>query len=204
MKSFNAVINLGKVDGYGNGRRTCPVVLKIEYTAQNERDSLGNAPAGAGGKISISAGVYNHIKTDIIQGGQCVDAIERHYKYSQSIARICALWRRWHLNDMRAGCVHVMDDLRAREKSGGTFKTEDGQDVRHTYYKGAHAAGEKWSAPEDERDGGLLCKPCPVCGAKYGANWYHEPLPAEVLAEVVALIEKIGTLRGKGSKIEYK
>ena len=36
---------------------------------------------------------------------------------------------------------------------------------------------------------GLLCKPCPVCGYKYGTAWKHHPIPADDLAEIVALIE---------------
>lgn len=32
---------------------------------------------------------------------------------------------------------------------------------------------------EDER--GILCKPCPVCGYKYGTSWIKEELPDEVV-----------------------
>lgn len=43
------------------------------------------------------------------------------------------------------------------------------------------AAG--WVRHEEHPDG-LLSKPCPVCGYKYGSAWRTEPLPAEVVAAV--------------------
>jgi hypothetical protein len=37
-----------------------------------------------------------------------------------------------------------------------------------------------WVTP-DEHPAGLLGKPCPVCGYKYGSAWLYEPLPADVV-----------------------
>lgn len=37
-----------------------------------------------------------------------------------------------------------------------------------------------WVKPE-ESPSGLLCKPCPTCGYKYGSAWLYEALPAEVV-----------------------
>ncbi len=34
---------------------------------------------------------------------------------------------------------------------------------------------------EDEHPRGVLCKPCPVCGYKYGSRWLREEVPADVL-----------------------
>lgn len=38
-----------------------------------------------------------------------------------------------------------------------------------------------------EHPEGLLCKPCPVCGYKYGSAWKREEVPAEVLAFLESL-----------------
>lgn len=38
-----------------------------------------------------------------------------------------------------------------------------------------------WVKPE-EHPRGLLCKPCEVCGYKYGSAWLKESVPADVLA----------------------
>lgn len=47
------------------------------------------------------------------------------------------------------------------------------------------AAG--WLRPSDH-PAGLLGKPCPVCGYKYGSEWRKEPLPAEVVAELLRIV----------------
>jgi len=46
------------------------------------------------------------------------------------------------------------------------------------------AAG--WVRPE-EHPRGLLCKPCEVCGYKYGSSWLREDVPADVLKWLEAL-----------------
>jgi len=40
---------------------------------------------------------------------------------------------------------------------------------------------------EAEHPEGVLSKPCPVCGYKYGTNWLREELPKEVVEFLVAL-----------------
>jgi len=40
--------------------------------------------------------------------------------------------------------------------------------------------GLGWLRP-DEHSRGILCKPCPTCGYKYGSAWLYEPLPEDVL-----------------------
>lgn len=35
---------------------------------------------------------------------------------------------------------------------------------------------------------GLLGKECPVCGAKYGHNWYYRPIPANVINRIKKII----------------
>lgn len=37
-----------------------------------------------------------------------------------------------------------------------------------------------WVRPEEHPDG-KLCKPCSVCGYKYGTSWLHEDVPEDVL-----------------------
>lgn len=55
----------------------------------------------------------------------------------------------------------------------------------------------QWSTPEkkerrgwlryDECDKGILCKPCPVCGYKYGTKWLKEEVPQDVIDWLFAL-----------------
>lgn len=42
---------------------------------------------------------------------------------------------------------------------------------------------------ENEHPDGILCKPCPVCGYKYGTEWKHRDIPADVLKRIYETIE---------------
>jgi len=46
-----------------------------------------------------------------------------------------------------------------------------------------------WLHEKDHPDG-ILGKPCPVCGYKYGTAWKHHPIPADDLAIIKKLIEE--------------
>lgn len=39
----------------------------------------------------------------------------------------------------------------------------------------------------DEHPDGILCKPCPVCGYKYGTSWLMEEVPEDVIDWLFAL-----------------
>lgn len=82
-------IDFGKIDGYGNGRKTCRVTVEVEL---NDKDVF-----------SASADVWNNLETDIIMGGQCLDDIYPHLKNNSKFKKIYDWWKEWHLNDMHAG-----------------------------------------------------------------------------------------------------
>ena len=44
-----------------------------------------------------------------------------------------------------------------------------------------------WLHPSDHPDG-ILCKPCPVCGYKYGSAWNYQPIPAEDEKTILQLL----------------
>lgn len=62
------------------------------------------------GRLSIVGNVWLKSRRDIEAGGQLEDGI-REYLASQTmpeekLSRILAIWKRWHLNDLKAGCGH--------------------------------------------------------------------------------------------------
>lgn len=67
------------------------------------------------------------------------------------IREMHALWSRWHLNGMKAGCVHMEADAEI-----GTV--------------------------------------CPETGYRYGYAWLIEPIPADTLARMNELIDKLNSL----------
>jgi hypothetical protein len=138
------------------------------------------------------------------------------------------IWKRWHLNDMQAGCEHQRAegwgkkkvkiahlklnwDLAGKtrsniermykaqiEETGKARITEDERTLlnlpyfrevpeeqvsQYADYYEVERIEEKstnW-VKETEHPEGVLSKPCPVCGYKYGSAWLREEVPADVL-----------------------
>lgn len=68
-------------------------------------------------ELAISAGVYNRQKTDFVAVGQIRDALDYMVSYAPGWSSVeknllRAVWKAYHLNGMRASCVHqeVMSD----------------------------------------------------------------------------------------------
>lgn len=58
------------------------------------------------GRFTMSAEIWQQNTRDILRGGQCVDEIAKLFPNDAKLQRMCKIWERWHLNDMRAGCEH--------------------------------------------------------------------------------------------------
>lgn len=169
--------------------------------------------------------------------GQCVDDIREGTPTKmwsrEMLDKLCDIWDRWHLNDMRAGCKHQvgeawdanrqvkvyeykMDEALRKEQdrlkqnveekllAGAMVQLSELQLQLYNkpyfikYYNSAPPAGyEKYREETksvsslypmdsdtkcgDKHPLGILCKPCPVCGYKWGSSWLYEPLPEDVV-----------------------
>ena len=98
-KTYAKKFQFGKVDYNLTGRRSYLVELEMELKI-NE-----NKPV-----FTVCGQIWNVGHTDIVTGGQCVDNIYNKFKGQlknrETYETIMALWKRWHLNDMKAGCIH--------------------------------------------------------------------------------------------------
>lgn len=165
------IIELGKADYNKSGRRNCRVTVEIELKE--------------GGNVSICGTVWNPRGTDCYSGGQNYDTIAELFPHSKRVRRLVDLWKRWHLNDMHAGCEH-------QRAAGWDQRPIDPAKPLDAY--GKHFDGQRsaswnmlaWVRP-DEHPKGLLGAPCPECGYKYGTAWKREEVPAEVLAELATI-----------------
>ena len=83
--------SFGKVDGYGNGRKSCEVEIEIgfqEFAAQ-------------GSYFSVCAGIWNSRHTDYIRCGQCLDSLFNEYKslrHNRLFNECYSLWKQYHLS----------------------------------------------------------------------------------------------------------
>ena len=88
---MKTTIKLGKIDGYGNGRKMCLAEIEIELTDD--------------GKFSVCGGGWNSRGTDYMIGGQCLDELAQYssIKNNSKFKQAYEWWKKWHLNDMHAG-----------------------------------------------------------------------------------------------------
>lgn len=190
------------------------------------------------GKLSLH-GVIGPVRGGNCYGscGQCNEEISKGVPTEdwtkEMLQKLCDIWDKWHLNNMRAYCQHqkelgwreqarenitlyryrLVNEARERKsdaekaalkalQNGKTFtpseeqvfyatmadSVEQYEELNSPYYepwkgvvyKPTETKARGW-VRYDETDKGILCKPCPVCGYKYGTSWLKEDVPQEIL-----------------------
>lgn len=94
-------INYGKHDATGNGRRANEVTLTVSVEPSRYQ-SKERGSYTEGEHFSVCGDIWDAQHTDIIQGGQCVDTIVKHYAKDETSRNIRALWEVFHLQQMDA------------------------------------------------------------------------------------------------------
>lgn len=229
--NFRHVMNPGHV-ALGGGR-CAPVFVEVEFregrlsfTGVEGPEKNGNC-AGSCGQIELNPEEFTRFSDGW-------DAAK--------VQRLADMWKRWHLNDLRAGCEHQRTDWNLDEEvevveyglttEAHKMRSEGIEEARRAAVAGerthlsetalALLALEDWFKPrfsppdadsplsgcfevrkrETKRVGwvhahkhpkGVLCKPCEVCGYKYGTEWLFEEVPAEILEEIQAFPETTTT-----------
>ena len=116
------------------------------------------------------------------------DLVTWDHQYDKSMtARLAQLWKRWHLNDMKAGCYHQ----RSAEWDKAPIDPAKPLSAWDYHFEGQRQRTHNmlvWITPE-EHPRGLLGKPCPVCGYKYGSAWLREEVPQDVIDWLFSLPE---------------
>jgi hypothetical protein len=149
---------LGKVDYNKSGRKNCKAVLEWSLSPE--------------GEFSMSASIWNPRETDIYCGGQCVDEVVAYFPRNATAQRMAEIWRRWHLNHMKAGSPAQAAHLRTLGE--WTY----GRDGFNSHYD--------WAC-EKLKEVGLLEDASYLHNGKpyrYGSAWLKEELPADVRAEI--------------------
>lgn len=164
------------------------------------------------GKLEFSAcgEVWNHLKTDIYMGGQCVDTLAALFPRDKIAQRIRQTWEKYHLNGMNAG---TPEQRRALESGRAALVeklrangTEEGQhsdlfylDGKPNWFAIARHLGKDSSYSIDceiLREAGLYKVPitaelrAAALGGlpddakvyRYGTRWLHYAIPADVIA----------------------
>lgn len=129
-----------------------------------------------GDKLEFSAcgEVWNHLKTDIVRGGQCVDELAAMFPRDVLAQRIRQTWARYHLNGMNAGTPEQKAHAQATEAAHRWDYAKVCDELR--------AAGlyEVPVTPE-LRAAALGGLPDDATVYRYGSRWLHFPIPADVV-----------------------
>lgn len=110
-------------------------------------------PAERVTRLSVMGGVRDGYRSDYSACGQIVDDVAAVQDFApgwtaQDVASLVAIWRRWHLNDMRAGCVHVPEPVREDSPYGRRPDLTNTPACPETGYRYGHA----WLVEEPPAD----------------------------------------------------
>jgi hypothetical protein len=144
------------------------VLGKIAYSgdAKNNEVEL-EIDLSVAGRLAIVAHVWNSRKTDLHAVGQMHDEIQKYFGHDPKVKRILEVWKRWHLNTMRAGSPAQEDFLRQYDTKGVPSTYE----MRCVWLKRAGL----------NPDPNYLIKGKPY---EYGHAWLREELPQDVIDEI--------------------
>ena len=145
MEKLKKVVEFGKIDYLGTGRRENLVTIELELKEREE------------GKLEFSCcgNVWNRVKSDILCGGQCLDEI-KDYIDTPLFVKIYRLWKLYHLNTMHAGTKKQEDFLikNGYEDCGNRYKEAcDFLKKNNLYYDNGVGFGcswQYWKIPEED------------------------------------------------------
>lgn len=187
MKEYTKKFQFGKVAAYSTHKANL-VEIKINLKIEDDKQIV----------FTATGNVWNASHTDVIQGGQCIDSVWNEYRNQlQDKAlyyRIMDLWEKWHLNDLNAGCEHQRaekwEDKRINPKDLPKCRSNrDERGICASWVYPLEAKGRSFVSDDDIHADGLLTKPCPKCGYKYGSEWKYRAIEPKDLREIMQLLD---------------
>lgn len=184
-------VSLGKI-AYASERKVNEVTITVEL---EEKDTcaphldVNGVECRKYIELSMQGEIWNSRRTDLEAGGQCLEEIAKRFPENRPLQRLVEIWRYWHLNGLRAGCAHQMAEKWNERPIDPTKPTNV-----YGNFAGHSSSWNMlvWVSPKEHPEG-LLGKPCPTCGYKYGTAWLVDPLPVEIEKEVMVLLTKLLT-----------
>lgn len=156
-------LDFGKHDATGNGIKDNLVEVEVQLDE-------GEQP-----RLSICGTIWNRLKTDCISAGQNLDEIREltgvsPFRRWRLMRRVHYIWKRYHLNDMKAGSPRQEAYLAGYKAAGGEL-----DDWKHAVDLLERAGLEPDTQHNDYR---------------YGIRWLYTPIPDDVIAEIATWKEE--------------
>lgn len=159
-------IDFGKVAYTNIDRKANRVTVEVRL---DERETDYGYPYSC---LSIGGRIWNTRETDIVCGGQCLDEIAK-YISNDKFNKIYDWWKKYHLNDLRAGTP-------SQQKLVKEYLTDHRYDYTEVcdYLK--------------EHNMYIDYSPCRTItkeyaegeGYRYGSGWVIEEIPEETIKEI--------------------
>lgn len=146
---------LGKCDYNESGRNNCKAF--ITWKLEQRKEGL---------RFSMCAEIWNPRETNLYTVGQCVDEVAAYFPNDEKAQRMVEIWKRWHLNDMKAGSAVQEQYLKDRPIDQAEYA------YPKSYYE---VASEKLFEVGLNPD---------ADGYQYGHAWKFEQIPGDVIAEI--------------------
>lgn len=165
---YKRTISLGKVAWCGkNKAHEVKITIEIKALGENKTTIDLDGADQWEPVLSISGGIYHN--GNMVCGGQIYDNLLEFFPNHSKIARLIQLWKRWHLNDLKAG---------TRSQNAFVLGYRAGQDSDKHEYDAICEALKKVDLYEDQ-------------GYTYGSCWLFEPIPSEVIEEIKSLADPL-------------
>ena len=164
-----AKASFGKVDYYGNGRKSNAVEIEMQL-----KD----------GVFTASGSIKNARGTDSVSGGQNIDEIAELFKDNKDVQEIHSLWKKYHLNDMHAGTEKQEAALEKYKSERKSIADQMNKDAKYDWQKVSESDYNVTKKLLENHD--LLVDD----GYQYGTSWLKREIPIEDRKKIVNLIEK--------------
>lgn len=93
-----------KIDGYGNGRKSCAVEIEFGFREFEGQETY----------FTATAGLWNSRHTDYIICGQCLDDLFNDYKslrHNRLFNEVYSLWKQYHLQHKSAIPLAIIEEI---------------------------------------------------------------------------------------------
>lgn len=172
-------IKIGKINFYDNEKRknhNVEIILRLSLSNDN--------------CFSAVANVWNFPHSDILMGGQCFDTILNDFpevKKNPIFMEVYDLWKKYHLNDLRAG-TKAQEDLLKEAVKNGELNTYGANNYKETcaYLESKNMLYDKnYLVSKKQKDGSTKKVPYRY---RYGTDWLKEEIPEQDLLRIKSLI----------------
>lgn len=165
---FKAKINLGKIAYEGRSRKNNAVQIEVSLKTKEKGVNWNTLKKENDVTVfSMSGGIWNPSKSDMISAGQNLDEIAKYFKSNRKVKELIGYWEEYHLNDMNAGTKKQTEAIEKWMKQGN----------RYDYSK----ALEYLESIDLDVDKGY----------KYGSQWLYKPIPKKAVDRIIKLCKEL-------------